>query len=182
MAGELIPMGQQRCAWTVLAVTGALAILLVMPARSKTPGEKAPGTNPAKKAAPGHAAARKSTTTTHTAKASKTRKRQSSSRRRLAQLRLEPSRAKEIQQALIQAGYLHEEPTGKWDDQTREAMRRYQIDHGFNATGLPEAKSLMNLGLGPHPLQQDVIPSVTGSASADASGKGAPSTAPNAPH
>lgn len=172
-------MGPKRCAWTVLAVTGALAFLLVMPARSKTPVEKTPGTNPARKAARGHAAARKSTT--HTAKASKNQKRRSSSRRRLAQLRLEPSRAKEIQQALIQAGYLHEEPTGKWDDQTREAMRRYQTDHGFSATGLPEAKSLMSLGLGPHPLQQDVIPSVTGSASADASGKAPPSTAPNTP-
>jgi len=71
-------------------------------------------------------------------------------------LRPEPERIQEIQQALVQAGYLNAQPNGRWDDQTREAMRRYQADHGFPATGLPEAKSLMKLGLGPHPLPADL--------------------------
>jgi hypothetical protein len=77
-------------------------------------------------------------------------------RRRRAHLRPEPERIQEIQQALVQAGYLNAQPNGRWDDQTREAMRRYQADHGFPATGLPEAKSLMKLGLGPHPLPEDL--------------------------
>ena len=76
--------------------------------------------------------------------------------RRRAHLRPEPERIQEIQQALVQAGYLNAQPNGRWDDQTREAMRRYQADHGFPATGLPEAKSLMKLGLGPHPLPADL--------------------------
>ena len=76
--------------------------------------------------------------------------------RRRAHLRPEPERIQEIQQALVQAGYLNAQPNGRWDDQTREAMRRYQADHGFPATGLPEAKSLMKLGLGPHPLPEDL--------------------------
>jgi peptidoglycan hydrolase-like protein with peptidoglycan-binding domain len=71
-------------------------------------------------------------------------------------LRPEPERIQEIQQALVQAGYLNAQPNGRWDDQTREAMRRYQADHGFPVTGLPEAKSLMKLGLGPHPLPADL--------------------------
>jgi peptidoglycan hydrolase-like protein with peptidoglycan-binding domain len=71
-------------------------------------------------------------------------------------MRPEPERIQEIQQALVQAGYLNAQPNGRWDDQTREAMRRYQADHGFPVTGLPEAKSLMKLGLGPHPLPADV--------------------------
>jgi peptidoglycan hydrolase-like protein with peptidoglycan-binding domain len=71
-------------------------------------------------------------------------------------LRPEPERIQEIQQALVQAGYLNVQPNGRWDDQTREAMRRYQADHGFPVTGLPEAKSLMKLGLGPHPLPADL--------------------------
>jgi hypothetical protein len=33
-------------------------------------------------------------------------------------------------------------------------MRRYQADRGFPVTGLPEAKSLMKLGLGPHALPE----------------------------
>jgi len=77
-------------------------------------------------------------------------------RRRRAQLRPQPERIGEIQQALAQAGYFKGQPNGHWDDQTREAMRRYQADHGFPVTGLPEAKSLMKLGLGPHPLPADL--------------------------
>jgi peptidoglycan hydrolase-like protein with peptidoglycan-binding domain len=74
-------------------------------------------------------------------------------------MRPAPERIEEIQQALSQAGYLKAPPNGRWDDQTREAMRRYQADHGFPTTGLPEAKSLMKLGLGPHPLPAEVDPS-----------------------
>ncbi len=85
-----------------------------------------------------------------------------------ARVHLESNRVGEIQQALNKAGYLNEEPTGRWDDSTRSAMRHYQKDHGFPATGLPEAKSLMKLGLGPHPLSPDLDPSVTARANADA--------------
>jgi hypothetical protein len=88
-------------------------------------------------------------------------------RRRRALLRPEPERIQEIQQALVQAGYLNAQPNGRWDDQTREAMRRYQADHGFPATGLPEAKSLMKLGLGPHPLPADLDASSGAKAGAD---------------
>ena len=77
-------------------------------------------------------------------------------RQRLARLRLGPERVKEIQQALVQVGYLNQEPNGNWDDPTRDAMRRYQADHGFPTTGMPEAKSLLKLGLGPHPLPPEV--------------------------
>jgi len=77
-------------------------------------------------------------------------------RRRRAAMRPESERIGEIQQALVKSGYLSAEPSGHWDDQTREAMRRYQADNGFPVTGLPEAKSLMKLGLGPHPLPPEL--------------------------
>jgi peptidoglycan hydrolase-like protein with peptidoglycan-binding domain len=77
---------------------------------------------------------------------------------RLARLKLQPERAQEIQQTLITQGYLNQEPNGKWDDATRAAMRRFQQDHGFPTTGMPEAKSLMKLGLGPHPLPDELDP------------------------
>ncbi len=82
-------------------------------------------------------------------------------------MRIQPERVKEIQQKLIDVGYLQQEPTGKWDDATRDAMLRYQTDHGFPATGLPEAKSLMKLGLGPHPLPLNLDPTAEARASAD---------------
>ena len=75
---------------------------------------------------------------------------------RLARLHLQPERVQEIQQALIREGYLQGEATGQWDGRTHEAMQRYQTDHGFPATGLPEAKSLMKLGLGSHPLPSEL--------------------------
>ncbi|MGA2074662.1 MAG: peptidoglycan-binding domain-containing protein [Terriglobia bacterium] len=77
-------------------------------------------------------------------------------RRRRGAMRPESDRIEQIQQALAKSGYLSVEPTGRWDDQTREAMRRYQADNGFPVTGLPEAKSLMKLGLGPHPLPPEL--------------------------
>jgi hypothetical protein len=110
-------------------------------------------------------------------------KRAAAARRRRAQLRPEPERIQEIQQALVQAGYLNVQPNGRWDDQTREAMRRYQANHGFPVTGLPEAKSLMKLGLGPHPLPADLDASGGAKAGADAVSDTAapPNPQPNPP-
>ncbi len=138
------------------------------PARGSSPKEKGRGEQGAR--LPGG----------KTVRASR-RGRQKSYRQRLATLRLQPQRVEEIQRALIQSGYLTQEPTGKWDDQTRAAMRNYQADHGFPTTGLPEAKTLMKLGLGPHPLPEGVDPSVRSRASADASAQPAP-VAPSNPH
>jgi peptidoglycan hydrolase-like protein with peptidoglycan-binding domain len=112
---------------------------------------------------------------------SRSRKRgwRTSYRYRLSRLKLEPQRVQEIQQALVQAGYLTQESTGKWDDPTRNAMRRYQADNGFPTTGLPEAKSLMKLGLGPHPLPQDCDPTAEARTSSGALAQ--PDTAPTPP-
>ena len=68
----------------------------------------------------------------------------------------EADRISEIQAALQKAGYLNQDPNGQWDDATKAAMTRYQTDNGFNPTGLPEAKPLLKLGLGPHPLPASV--------------------------
>jgi hypothetical protein len=73
-------------------------------------------------------------------------------------LEIPPSRTEQIQQALIQAGDFHGGPTGRWDSQTRDAMKLYQQQNGFQATGLPDAKSLMKMGLGPHPLPAQADP------------------------
>lgn len=82
---------------------------------------------------------------------------------------ISPQRAEQIQEALVQAGDLHETPTGHWDTETREAMKQYQSSNGFQPTGLPDAKSLMKLGLGPHPLPADLDPkAVTQPSSANA--------------
>ncbi|MGH9600136.1 MAG: peptidoglycan-binding domain-containing protein [Terracidiphilus sp.] len=62
---------------------------------------------------------------------------------------IEPERAAQIQQALIQAHYLSGEPTGKWDSATIAAMQKYQADHGWQTKLMPDSRALENLGLGP---------------------------------
>jgi peptidoglycan hydrolase-like protein with peptidoglycan-binding domain len=80
-------------------------------------------------------------------------------------MRPEPQRVQEIQRALIQAGELHQEPTGTWDEATRDAMKHYQERRGFAGTGLPDSKSLMEMGLGPHPLPPELATPAATSAS-----------------
>jgi hypothetical protein len=94
--------------------------------------------------------------TGHSHYTSHSRTRTLTARQGWSHVHLAPERVQEIQQALIRDGYLHSEPTGEWDSSTREAMLRYQTIHGFPPTGLPEAKALMKLGLGPHPLPAEL--------------------------
>jgi len=68
-----------------------------------------------------------------------------------------PDRIREIQTALNREGALSAEPTGKWDDATTSAMKKFQGDHGLNPTGKIDAGTLNKLGLG-----------------SDTAGKGAP--------
>lgn len=84
--------------------------------------------------------------------------RHSTRSRTSSRLEIPPERATQIQQALIQAGDLQGQPSGRWDAETRDAMKHYQQSNGFSPTGLPDAKSLMKMGLGPHPLPRDVDP------------------------
>ncbi len=60
-----------------------------------------------------------------------------------------PERYKEIQQALVSKGYLTGEPTGTWNQQSIDALRRYQQDQKLEATGKIDSLSLIALGLGP---------------------------------
>jgi len=103
-----------------------------------------------------------------------------SGQQRLARLHLEPERVDEIQRALIREGFLQGDPTGQWDAHTRDAMLRFQTMHGFPATGLPEAKSLMKLGLGSHPLPPDLDHGLVGIATPGAP-QGDLSVPPSAP-
>jgi len=114
-----------------------------------------------------------------TRRVSSNRKRRLTPRQMRARIHLQPERIEEIQQALIQAGYLNGTATGQWDDPTRGAMRRFQTEHGFPATGLPEAKSLMKLGLGPHPLPAEVDPSITAQANQNAPKSDPPASPPS---
>ncbi len=88
------------------------------------------------------------------AKASRNRKRSRYARRRSVERKfvrtasaMPPERIVEIQQALIQRGFLQGEPTGTYDRATIDAMSSYQKSRNLRSTGYPTAESLRDLGL-----------------------------------
>lgn len=54
----------------------------------------------------------------------------------------------EIQSALAKDGSFQGSPSGKWDDDTTVAMRKFQASHGLNPSGKLDAPTLQRLGLG----------------------------------
>jgi peptidoglycan hydrolase-like protein with peptidoglycan-binding domain len=70
--------------------------------------------------------------------------------KRRGQQAIKEDRAREIQTALIREHYLTGEPSGVWDERTKKAMAQYQQDHGWQAKKLPDARALIQLGLGPN--------------------------------
>ena len=70
------------------------------------------------------------------------------SRRERGQKTPTSERISEIQTALAKDGSFTGTPNGKWDNNTVEAMKRFQAAHGLNASGKLEAKTLQKLGLG----------------------------------
>jgi len=59
-------------------------------------------------------------------------------------------RYKEIQNALAAKGYLQsEDATGKWDQTSIDALKRFQTEQKLESTGKINSLSLIALGLGP---------------------------------
>jgi peptidoglycan hydrolase-like protein with peptidoglycan-binding domain len=102
-----------------------------------TPAAKKTAAAPAKKA------------TSAAAKKAASRSRRKVVARRTTQQQPTPDRYREIQLALVEAGYLKAAPTGLWDVQSEEALRRFQQDQKLQASGKLDALSLIRLGLGP---------------------------------
>ena len=65
------------------------------------------------------------------------------------QQEISSERTREIQEALVREHYLQGEPTGVWDQQTRDAMTRFQMDNGWQTKITPDSRALIKLGLGP---------------------------------
>ena len=65
------------------------------------------------------------------------------------QKNIDGERARQIQEALVREHYMTGSPTGKWDDATQQAMRRYQAAQGWQSKSVPDSRALIRLGLGP---------------------------------
>jgi Putative peptidoglycan binding domain len=93
--------------------------------------------------------AKTSATTAHpTSRGKKSHRRRASWRKR-GQQKIDSERARQIQEALVREGYLDGRPSGVWDSDTQSAMVRYQMDHGWQGKVVPDARALIELGLGP---------------------------------
>jgi len=62
---------------------------------------------------------------------------------------IDSNRTRQIQESLIREHYMNGEPSGKWDDATQMALRRYQADQGWQSKSVPDSRALIRLGLGP---------------------------------
>ena len=94
---------------------------------------------------------KKSSTHSSSKKSSKKlkRSRHKGSWKRHGQQAVDARRTQQIQEALVQSHYLDGEPSGAWDSQTQEALRRYQAANGWQTKVVPDSRALIKLGLGP---------------------------------
>lgn len=81
-------------------------------------------------------------------KSSKSKSKRSSRKR--GQKAIDVERVQQIQEALVRENYLHGTPSGKWDDATQAALRRYQADNGWQSKSVPDSRALIKMGLGPN--------------------------------
>jgi Putative peptidoglycan binding domain len=89
-------------------------------------------------------------TTTSSASKSHSTTKKTSSRKKKDKGQMAPTsdRITEIQQALAKDGSYSAAPSGKWDDGTVDAMKKFQTTHALNPTGKLDALTLEKLGLG----------------------------------
>jgi hypothetical protein len=67
-----------------------------------------------------------------------------------------PERYKEIQDALVSRGYLQpEQANGAWDQNSVDALKRFQAEQNLESSGKVNSLSLIALGLGP---KHDSVP------------------------
>lgn len=73
----------------------------------------------------------------------------SRSKKTRGQRAIDQQRARQIQTALIREHYLEGEPTGQWDQRTKDAMQKFQASNGWQTKVVPDSRALIKLGLGP---------------------------------
>jgi Ni/Co efflux regulator RcnB len=132
-----------------LFLLSALAGSLALSQTTTTKKSPAPAT---KKAAAKAVSSAKKTTSSNSKKAASSKKAKSGKKPSVAayrQLAPTPERYREIQQSLVDKGYLKSEPNGVWNDESAEALRQFQTDQKLSPTGKLSSASLIALGLGP---------------------------------
>ena len=114
----------------------------------KSTHSTAPGTR-ASKSEPSAKTAKTHSSSSNTAKTAKTKKGTSRQSKRVkGQIAPTPERINEIQAALAKKGFYTGDPTGKWNDDSTEAVKKFQAANGLTPSGKYDALTLQKLGLG----------------------------------
>ncbi|HUI51184.1 MAG TPA: peptidoglycan-binding domain-containing protein [Terriglobales bacterium] len=152
----LLQQAVSRRMIAVLAVGGlVLPAAMTASARKQTPAKSTQASSTGGSAS--------NSAASHTKRSTKGKKVSSRKKKVRGQAAPTPDRVSEIQSALAKKGVYSGEPTGKWDDSTTDAMKKFQSTHGLTPTGKFDALTLQKLGLG-----------------SDTAGLGAPTPPPNA--
>jgi peptidoglycan hydrolase-like protein with peptidoglycan-binding domain len=69
--------------------------------------------------------------------------------KRRGQQSIDSDRTMQIQEALINAGYLKGDPSGRMDLATKQALIKLQGENGWQTKVVPDSRALIKLGLGP---------------------------------
>ena len=126
--------------WTTIAFLASILLFSNLPLSAALRSKSVPVKT--------HAAAL--SRTAHGAKAHRRASSLRSSRPRLhGQQAIDQERTLQIQQALIREHYLSGEPSGEWDQATREALVRLQSENNWQTKVVPDSRALIKLGLGP---------------------------------
>lgn len=94
--------------------------------------------------------AKSQTVSAHSVSNKNKKARKSAKSRKRGQQKIDSTRAREIQEALIREHYLDGTATGTWDAKSESAMKRYQADNGWQSKTVPDSRALIKLGLGPN--------------------------------
>ena len=86
---------------------------------------------------------------THTSARNTAARRSTVAAWRVGQMRPDTDRYKELQEALAKKGYLGREPSGVWDQESTDALRRFQKDQKLDPSGKLDSRTIIALGLGP---------------------------------
>ena len=120
------------------------SLLLVSAATATTSQTKS--TKSTKSASSSHKSSKSSTSAKTSSSKSKKKSAKATSH---GQHTIDQERTLEIQQALVREHYLSGEPTGKWDQDTKNALLRMQAENGWQTKLTPDSRALIKLGLGP---------------------------------
>ncbi len=128
------------------ALTAGTLSVPVVSAQSVPAQQKSPAHNSSSSSTATHTKASTTAKSTHSSSSKSSHKKKTSKVK--GQAAPTPERISEIQEALAKKGVLTDAPSGKWDDSTVEAMKKFQSTNGLTPSGKLDALTLQKLGLG----------------------------------